>query len=176
MNPMRSNKRLTGLLVLAAIMLVARLFHFQYPPDASWAVFLLSGFYGYRLRAFALLLLEAVVIDYVTAAHMGMSSYCLSAAYAFVPPAYAVLWLGGCAAARHWQPSHWQRVAWLAATVLVSVTLCFLLTNGGWMNGVARWYPYFLVVPAAYIGLAVLAQQVTARLNQAPAVTNRRAT
>jgi hypothetical protein len=190
MNPMPS-KRVTGLLVLAAVMLVTRLFHFHYPPDASWAVFFLSGFYGYRLRAFALLLLEAVAIDYVTTAHLGMSSYCLSTAYALVLPAYAALWLGGRAAARHWQPRRWQRFAWLTAAVLLSVSVCFLLTNGGfywlsgrhpnpdiagWANGVAAWYPYFLAVPCTYIGLTLLVHQIAARMTGAGAATTPRAT
>lgn len=190
MNPMPF-KRATGLLILAAVMLVTRLFHFQYPPDASWALFFLSGLYGYRLRAFALLLLEAVAIDYVATAHLGVSSYCLSAAYTFVVPAYAALWLGGRWAARHWQTTHWPRFAWLAAAVLVSVSLCFLLTNGsfywlsgrhpnpnivGWTNGVVAWYPYFLAVACAYIGLAVLVQQIAARVTAAHAATTPQAT
>lgn len=31
--------RVTALLVLAAVMLITRLFHFSFPPDASWADF-----------------------------------------------------------------------------------------------------------------------------------------
>jgi hypothetical protein len=55
----------------------------------------------------------------------------------------------------------------------VSVSVCFLLSNGSfyWLSGRAaapslagwganfiRWYPHFLAVPCAYIGLATLSQ------------------
>lgn len=177
--PSLPSKRVTGLLILAAAMLVTRLFHLNYPPDASWAVFFLSGFYLYRFRAFALLLVEAVMIDYVATAHLGISSYCLSVAYLFVLPAYAALWFGGRWAARQWNVVTWRPIAWLALSVVVSATLCFALTNGsfywlggrhadanmsGWAANFAHWYPHFLAVPCVYVGLTVLVQLVGARL------------
>jgi hypothetical protein len=119
-----------GLLLLAGTMLATRLHHFEYLPDASWAIFFLSGFYLFDARAFAVLMVEAMLIDYVATAHLGVSSYCLSIAYPFVLPADATLWLGGRLAARHWYDELSHRSGWLVVCLLVSVSACFLLTNG----------------------------------------------
>ena len=173
------NGNTVGLLILATAMLTTRLHHFEYLPDASWAIFFLSGFYLFSARAFALLTLEAVIIDYVATQHLGVSSYCLSIAYPFVLPAYAALWLGGRLAARHRHDQLLHRVGWLVVCLLVSVSVCFLLTNGsfywlsgraaspdiaGWIVGFQRWYPYFLAVPCIYVTIAVVAEGLGARL------------
>ena len=173
------SKHITALLVLAAVLLMTRLFHFKFPPDASWAVFFLSGLHRLRFRAFALLLLEAVMIDYAATAHVGVSSYCLSVAYLFLPPAYAALWLGGRWAANHGSAVAWRGIAALALGAVTSISVSFLLTNGsfywlsgrqthpdmaGWAAGFARWYPHFLAVSCLYVGLAVSIQLLGARL------------
>jgi hypothetical protein len=158
------------LLLLAAAMLSTRLHHFEYVPDASWAIFFLSGFFLFGLRALALLFIEAVVIDYVATQHLGISRYCLSPAYPFVLPAYAALWLGGRWAARHCAGELRHGISWLIACLLVSVSLCFLLTNGsfywlgehathpdlaGWVVRIGRWYPHFLAVTSVYVVLTI---------------------
>jgi hypothetical protein len=173
------NEITVGLLILAGAMLATRLHHFEYLPDASWAIFFLSGFYLYGARAFALLMVEAVTIDYVATQHLGVSSYCLSIAYPFVLPAYAALWLGGRLAARHRHDDLPHRAGWLVVCLLFSVTVCYLLTNGGfywlsgraaspdivgWMAGFQRWYPYFLAVPCIYVAIAVVVRWLGARL------------
>jgi len=173
------NGHTVGLLILAGTMLATRLHHFQYLPDASWAIFFLSGFYLFGARAFALLVTEAVIIDYVATEHLGVSSYCLSIDYPFVLPAYATLWLGGHWAARHWYDELPHRLGWLVVCLLVSVSVCFLLTNGsfywlggraanptdaGWAARFQRWYPYFLAVPCVYVAIAVMAQWLGTRL------------
>jgi hypothetical protein len=173
------NGHMIGLLALAGAMLATRLHHFDYLPDASWAIFFLSGFYLFSARAFAVLLVEAVLIDYVATQHMGVSAYCLSVAYPFVLPAYATLWVGGRLAARHWYDELPHRIGWLVICLLVSVSICFLLTNGsfywlsghaanpnvaGWVAGFQRWYPYFLAVPCSSVAIAVVAQRLGARL------------
>jgi hypothetical protein len=168
-----------GLLLLAGAMLATRLHHFDHLPDASWAIFFLSGFYLYGARAFAVLMAEAVIIDYVATEHLGMSTYCLSIAYPFVLPAYATLWLGGRWAARHRYDELPRRVGWLIVCLLLSVSVCFLLTNAsfywlsgraahptvaGWMAGFQRWYPYFLAVSCIYVTMVVAAQWLGTRL------------
>jgi hypothetical protein len=178
------NGNTVGLLLLAGAMLATRLHHFEYLPDASWAIFFLSGLYQYRARAFALLMVEAVVIDYFATQHLGVSSYCLSIAYPFVLPAYAALWLGGRLAARHWYDELPHRIGWLAACLLMSVSACFLLTNGsfywlsgrasspnvaGWMAGFQRWYPYFLAVPCIYVTIVASARSLGERLRTSAA-------
>jgi hypothetical protein len=176
------DERTVGLMILAGAMLATRLHHFEYLPDASWAIFFLSGFYLFGARAFAILMVEAVIIDYVATAHLGLSNYCLSIAYPFVLPAYAILWLGGRWAARHRYDETPRRIGWLGTCLLVSVSACFLLTNGsfywlsgraaspdiaGWMAGFARWYPHFLAVPCAYVAIAAVTQWLGARLRAA---------
>jgi hypothetical protein len=183
------NGNKVGLLLLAGAMLATRLHHFEYLPDASWSIYFLSGFYLFDARSFALLMVEAVIIDYVATQHLGVSSYCLSIAYPFVLPAYAALWLGGRLAARHRHDQLFHRVGWLVLCLLVSVSVCFLLTNGsfywlsgraaspdiaGWMAGFQRWYPYFLAVPCIYVAIAVVAEglgvrlRASARIEQTP--------
>src|SRR5580692_11207051 len=132
-----NNGNTVGLLLLAGAMLATRLHHFEYLPDASWAIFFLSGFHLFGARAFALLMVEAVLIDYVATQHLGVSPYCLSIAYPFVLPAYATLWLGGRLAGRHWYGELPNRIGWLVVCLLASVSLCFLLTNGSfyWLSG-----------------------------------------
>jgi hypothetical protein len=173
------NGQTVGLLILAGSMLATRLHHFEYLPDASWAIFFLSGFYLFGARAFGLLMVEAVIIDYVATQRLGVSSYCLSIAYPLVLPAYATLWIGGRWAARHWDDELPHRIGWLAVYLLASVSVCFLLTNGsfywlsgraaslnvaGWAAGFQRWYLYFLSVPCVYVTIAVVAQWLGVRL------------
>jgi hypothetical protein len=175
-----NNGNTVGLLLLAGAMLATRLHHFEHLPDASWAIFFLSGFHLFGARAFALLMVEAVIIDYVATAHLGVSSYCLSIAYPFVLPAYAILWWAGRQAARHWHDELPHRIGWLVICLLVSASICFLLTNGsfywlggravhptvaGWMSGFQRWYAYFLAVPCIYVTIALVAQALGARLH-----------
>ena len=141
------------------------------PPDASWAVFYLAGFYLAREWRWALLLLiEAVGIDGLGIRYYGLSNYCATLAYWFILPAYSALWLGGAWLRRH----HTQAapdVARLCASLLLSITLCYLLTNAsyywlgggiehpdllGWWSNFTRWYARFLMVPCMYVGFAAL--------------------
>lgn len=142
------------------------------PPDASWAVFYLAGFYLARewRWALTLLLIEAVAIDGLTIRYYGVSNYCATFAYWFIVPAYSVLWLGGAWLRRHYMQAV-PDVARLSASLLLSVTLCYLLTNAsyywlgsriehpdllGWWSNFTRWYARFLMVPCAYVGFATL--------------------
>src|SRR5256885_14887108 len=56
------------------------------PPDASWAVFYLAGFYLARewRWALTLLLIEAVAIDGLAIRYHGLSNYCATLAYWFI--------------------------------------------------------------------------------------------
>ena len=154
------------------------------PPDASWAVFFLAGFYlaGEWRWALAALLFEAVAIDFAAIRH-GLSNYCLTAAYWFIVPAYAVLWLGGA-----WLRRRYQRVprdlGRLAISLALSVTVCFLLTQGsfywlgariaspsvsGWWSNFLGWYGVFLAVSAGYVGFAATGHLLLTRRTAAPA-------
>jgi hypothetical protein len=176
--PLSKPTRLAPFLILAAAMLATRQYHFDILPDASWAVFFLGGFYLTSYHAFAAFMVGAVIIDYVATQHLGVSSYCLSPAYVFLLPSYAALWLGGRWAGQHWAGVELRSLVWLIASLLVSVSVCFLVSNGsvywlsgrasaptlaGWAANFRTWYPYFLGAPCIYVGLAVLGHAISVR-------------
>ena len=142
------------------------------PPDGSWAVFFLAGFYLAPEWRWALLalLIEAVAIDFTAIRFYGVSNYCLTAAYWFILPAYSALWLGGAWLSRAYErlPRDLGR---LALSLGLSVSACFLLTQGsfywlggrtpqpslaGWWSNFLTWYGFFMLVTAGYVGLALL--------------------
>ena len=90
-------KTITIFASLMVLMAVTRAYHFGsalHLPDASLAVFLLAGCYLPRW-AFPVLLVEAGLVDYFAINYGGVSGWCFSAAYWFLIPTYAVLWMGG---------------------------------------------------------------------------------
>ncbi len=107
-------QRMWVLLGLVALMLATRFHHFgsvKFLPDASMAVFFLAGFYLFKkssseesaaprlfsgsLSIFSLLLIEAGLIDYVAIQYGGVSDFCVTPAYLFLIPTYAVLLYAG---------------------------------------------------------------------------------
>jgi len=168
-------RRFAVFTLLALLMAATRFNHAGsawLPPDASWAVFFVGGFYLARQWRWALgmLLIEAVGSDVLAIRHYGISNYCATLAYWFILPAYSVLWLGGAWLRRHYQQAA-PDLARLGASLLLSVTLCYLLTNGssywlsghiehpdliGWWSHFTRWYGRFLMVPCVYVGIAAL--------------------
>jgi len=156
---------------LAVLMICTRQCDFAGVADASWAVFFLGGLYLGTGVAFAGFMLAAVLVDYLATQHLGVSSYCLSAAYPFLLPAYALLWWGGRWLAARWNPQQPMRTLALAALSLaVAVSSCFVLSNAsfywlanhggpstlsGWRENLADWYGYFLAVPFAYVGVTI---------------------
>lgn len=172
-------KRTAILLTLVVGMLATRLYHFGAVPDASWALFYLGGFYLRSYRSFAVMIAGAVVMDYIATQHLGVSSYCLSPAYGFVLPAYAALWCGGMWFRNHCRGLQPRNLAPLAASLLTAISACFFISNAsfywlsgrvaapnliGWLTNAREWYPYFLRVPCAYVGVAVAVHVVALRL------------
>jgi len=88
---------------LVALMAATRFEHFGSAvslPDASLAVFFLGGMYLSRsvrasIVAFALVILEAGLIDYYATAMQGVSDWCMTPAYWFLIPTYGSQWLAG---------------------------------------------------------------------------------
>jgi hypothetical protein len=81
---------------LIALMALTRFHHFGdvlHLPDASLAVFFFAGFYR-KKTFFVFLLVLAGLIDYIAIAN-GTSSWCVSPAYVFLIPTYAVMWFAG---------------------------------------------------------------------------------
>ena len=174
--------------VFAALALVMALTRFGHVgshvslPDASWAVFFVGGFYLARQWKWALpaLMLGAVAIDFVAIDLMGVSEYCLTLAYWFVVPAYAALWLGGSWFSRHYALNAAGFGAF-AASLLLSVSLCYLLTNGsfywlggrhgvptiaGWAANFAAWYPRFVLVSCGYVAVAAVLHVLAAQFGR----------
>lgn len=122
---------LAGLVMLAGLMLATRFSHFGSAtsfPDASLAVFFLTGFYLRRAVYMVPLMLLAGGIDYLATQHMGVSDYCLSPAYPFLIPTYAAMWYGG----RWYAARHSLSVASLASltsALLISASVAFVISN-----------------------------------------------
>ena len=172
--------RIVILLVLAAVMAVTRihlsLLHHNV-LDASWAIFFLAGFWlrGAGRWAFPLLMAEAVLVDYLVISGQGIdfwSHYCVSVAYWFLLPSYFSLWLGGSWLAKHQAGLRLQTLGMAAVTVVVSATVCYLVSNGSfywlshsvplprsfgsWFANLGDWYLPFLETTALYVGIGAL--------------------
>ena len=173
-------QRIVILLVLAAVMAVTRihlsLLHHNV-LDASWAIFFLAGFWlrGAGRWAFPLLMAEAVLVDYLVISGQGIdfwSHYCVSAAYWFLLPSYFSLWLGGSWLAKHQAGLRLQTLGMAAVTLVVSATVCYLVSNGSfywlshsvpsprsfgnWFANLGDWYLPFLETTALYVGIGAL--------------------
>src|SRR5436190_8060503 len=133
MNPAIIVRSGPAVLALSALMAATRFEHFgshHLLPDASVAVFMLGGFYLARVRWFALFLAEALLIDQLATSLAGVSDWCVTPAYAFLLPAYAVAWLAGMWAAKGVRPSL-RCVLRAALAFAAGVTGWFVFSNGG---------------------------------------------
>ena len=128
LNPIHARWAFVGMAVLMA---VTRWHHAEGPslPDASLAVFFLAGLYLGNAGAFALLLGEAFLIDYLAIAHFGVSDYCISSAYGFLVPTYGVMWLAGQRTAR-FQGLNLVSVPGIGAVLAAATSLAFVISNG----------------------------------------------
>ncbi|MCK9537876.1 hypothetical protein [Dokdonella sp.] len=172
------------LALLAVVMLATRIHHFGALPDASWLVFFAGGFYLRHAWRWALplLLALAVLIDYAVISGQGLNfwnHYCVSPAYWFLAPAYGAMWLGGAWLARRYRGLGMRELGLLAGSVLVSASLCYLVSNGsfywlspavatpnigGWMKNLGDWYVPYLGTSLIYaaVGAALHAASVLA--------------
>lgn len=158
-------------LLLAILMAAARFHHFgsaTHLPDASWAVFLLGGFYLRGAALFGSYLATAALIDYLAITLGGVSDWCVTPAYAFLIPTYASLWFGGVWYARRHR-IEWATLAPLFGAIFVGVSAAFLISNGSfyllsgyfpemswteYASRVAKYYPRYTLSTAAYVLLA----------------------
>ncbi|MEP6634045.1 MAG: hypothetical protein ABJA62_07530 [Luteimonas sp.] len=172
------------LTLLAVAMAATRVHHFGVVPDASWAVFFIGGFYlrQWTRWAFPLLMALAVLIDYLVIRGQGIdfwSHYCVSPAYWCLVPAYFALWAGGVWLRRGHVAIDATTLARLAASLVIAVAICHLLSQGsfywisssvaapnfvGWWKNYSDWLPAYLGVAALYVAIAaalhVLALQI----------------
>jgi len=169
---------------LVALMAATRMHHFASPlhlPDASLAVFLLAGFFIASPLFFAGLLLEAGALDYVAITHLGVSDYCVTPAYWFLVPTYAVLWYAG----RHYARIHQYSLRSLgifAAISFAAASSAFLISNGAFyvFSGyfvemsmaeyaarVTQYYGPYMTGAVVYLVPAVLLYALTSRSHAA---------
>lgn len=117
---------------LIALMASTRMHHFGsglHLPDASLAIFLLAGFLIASPLFFGALLVEAAVLDYTAVTQFGVDNYCLTPAYGFLIPTYAVLWFAGRAYAGMHQDSL-RGLGLFSGLSLLAVNLAFVISNG----------------------------------------------
>jgi hypothetical protein len=180
------NQLLVGLL-LALAMAVTRLQHacgVGHVLDASWAVFFLGGFYLRSSWAFAAFMVEAVLLDLAAVTWGGVSSSCISPAYALLLPAHGALWLAGRWYAGNYRPN-WSTLPALAASVFVGTALAEFIASGGFyvfsgrfaeisLAGFAGrlvdYFPTSLDGTVLYIGLAAITHVAVLAIRERPAL------
>ncbi|PPD29851.1 MAG: hypothetical protein CTY19_16765 [Methylomonas sp.] len=128
-----------GAVALMALMAATRFHHFGTSfalPDASLAIFFLAGLYLGGGYLFAVLLLEAGLIDYLAITKLGVSDFCVSNAYGFLIPTYAAMWLGGTWC-RQFENLKLSTLAKRFAALVVATSSAFLMSNGSfyWLSG-----------------------------------------
>lgn len=170
-------------LPLIAAMILTRFHHFGdilHLPDASLAVFFFAGFYRKKMF-FGFLLALAGLIDYVAIAN-GTSSWCVSPAYVFLIPTYAVMWLAGrfCMALGAGTINELARCIGL---LVLATSAAFLISNGSfylfsgrypdlswaqYLSRVAQFYPPYLGFTLLYgiAGFALIKLIKTAVVTQ----------
>ena len=120
-------------LVLVLLMLVTRGHHdftLAHLPDASWAVFLLAGFYLRPRWFFVAFLLLAACLDYIAITWGGVSSFCVTGAYFLLIPAYGALWFAGRSYIGKGNPV-WRDLIPIALHALAGTLVCELISSGG---------------------------------------------
>lgn len=126
------NKAVALCAILIALMAATRMHHFGsslHLPDASLAIFLLAGFLVASPLLFGALLIEAAAMDYVAITHLGVSDYCVTPAYWFLIPTYAVLWVAGRAYAGIHHDSL-RSLGMFSAISFAAVSAAFVISNG----------------------------------------------
>ena len=180
MTAMPSRFHLPFAAALAALMIATRFHHFGtalHLPDASMALFFLGGLWLRRHLAFLAFMALAVGLDWVAVSYAGVSDFCVTPAYAFLLPAYAVLWYAG----RMWSARMSATPGALAcafAIALAAASVSFAMSNGSfyWLGGryahpnlgeyLARlwqWGPLFVRTTLAYVAIALACYAVLAR-------------
>lgn len=109
-------------------------------PDASWAMFWLTGAFTHKRWWPALLMLVCVAIDYLVIAG-GVSAYCFTPAYPFLVPAYLSLWAVG-----RWLQHDGRHpyVLRAAVSIFIGASACFIVSNIGFYLAAG----YFAQMPA----------------------------
>lgn len=180
---MRTRKPMLILAGLMLLMAATRFHHFgsmSLLPDASLAAFFIAGFYLPAAWVLPVLIAEAGLVDYAAISFGGTSSFCVTAAYVFLVPTYAAMWLGGrWCATRDRLGLGLERASLLVLAVLVSSSIAFLISNGsfylfsgrietltwsGYVAQFAEYYPPYVAVAAAYVAVVAVVHTLFAQL------------
>ncbi len=128
--------------VLALLIVTTRNEHFitlHTLPAASWAAFFLAGVYLRPLWVLPAMLAFVWGLDFFPHLASGASlaeivsgghAFCLTLAYFFLVPAYGALWFAG----RWYAGQHrfqWRTLLPLVGAALAGVTLCEVISSGG---------------------------------------------
>lgn len=168
--------------ILIAVMAITRGHHFaslSHLPSATLAIFFLAGLYLSGKWIFGVLLAEAVILDYVAITFGGVSSFCVSPAYALLLPAYGTLYLAG-----RWYNQRYQfnlsTLVPLSAALIVATAVSKVFSSGGfyafsgryaeptWIEFGHRFMKYFptsLSNVAFYIAIAIICHVVVVSLS-----------
>ncbi len=161
-------------LLLALTMILTRphtLSSVHHLPGTSWAVFFLAGIFIRRAWPFYAYCGLAAAIDYVAITFGGVSSFCVTPAYAMLLPAFGTLWLGGRWYARQHRDSL-ATLPRLAVAVVGSAFVAELFSSGGFyflggryaeptlaefLPRLANYFPGMLGAMALYVVAAAVA-------------------
>ncbi len=169
---------------LLALMAATRMHHYGtslHLPDASLAVFLLAGFFIASPLFLGVLLIGAGALDYLAITQFGVSDYCVTPAYWFLIPTYALLWSAGRYYARIHQ--HDLRSMGLFAGISFgAVSAAFFISNSAfylfsgrftalsmaeYAHRVGQYYLPYLTGAAAYLVPAAVLYVLFARRDDA---------
>ncbi|WP_394753400.1 hypothetical protein [Crenothrix sp.] len=161
---------------LIAAMILTRFHHFGdliHLPDASLAVFFFTGFFRKKILLGFLLALAAL-IDYVAISN-GTSAWCVTPAYAFLIPTYAVMWCAGrfCSSLAAMKGTELTLSVDALGLLALATTLAFIISNGSfyllsgrygemsvmqYLERVAHYYPPYMSSTLIYgiVGYALV--------------------
>ncbi len=171
---------------LFALMALTRIHHFGDSfslPDASLAVFFLAGLgFARRWWLFGALLLEAAVLDYIAITHFNVSAFCVSPAYLFLIPTYAVMWFAGSYCVK-FKTLTASDIALSIGVSALATTTAFLISNGSFYllsdrypdlslaQYAARMMQYYLPYTSAALCYVALSLIVIKLIKALPALT-----
>jgi hypothetical protein len=147
---------------LIAVMILTRFHHFGdvlHLPDASLAVFFFAGFYRKKMLLGFLMALAAL-IDYLAISN-GTSGWCVTPAYVFLIPTYAVMWFTGryCSHLGARQATELAFSTGAMGLLALATSIAFIISNGSfylfsdrytemsWLQyfeRVAHYYPLYM--------------------------------
>lgn len=159
-----------NLILFIGLLALMALTRTEYPgftviiPDASWAVFLLAGFFLRQARYFVVLAMAAWGLDIYAFRHDLAAAHCFTPGYAALVVTWMALWFGGQLVSR----DNSRAPLWLTLVSLPAVLVAFVISNLGYYLfstygetiglaqyslAVLKYLPLFLATTAAYTGL-----------------------